>query len=52
MKKYLNNETGIVWTETEVKEACKQFYGEAGYSSPEEYFEVMLDKGMITEVEE
>ena len=51
MKKYLSVDTGEIWTEEEAKEAARQFYYEAGHESPEEYFDYMIENGMIEEIE-
>lgn len=51
MKNYLNPESGYVFTEEEAKRECESFYSDAGYESPEKYFEAMIEKGELVETE-
>jgi hypothetical protein len=51
MKKYINVDTGYVWTEEEVMTECKNFYSEVGYESPEKYFDAMIEKGVLVETD-
>ena len=47
MKQYKQKDTGEIWTEDEIVEACEQFFGDSEednkYSSLEEYIEFVME---------
>ena len=45
MKKYMDFNSGEIWTEEEVKEAYSDFRDEMQYDSYEDYIEAMLALG-------
>lgn len=45
MRKYMNLDTGEVWTEEEVREAYEDLKGELDYNNFEEYLDHLLSLG-------